>query len=108
MYVVRIACPKCSVKLTFRGTPAEIGAAVEVWNSRHQRAIHDGESGASAGSGRRSCDPGRVASRAIHPVQRAVRRAAHAKAALSKYPHTPQAPLYDCPQDRGDSLRPGG
>ena len=56
MYVVRIACPKCSMQQTFRGTPPEIGAAVEAWNTRHQRAIHDDEPGASrpgkAGPGR--------------------------------------------------------
>ena len=92
MYIVRIACPKCSMQQTFYGTPLEIGTAVEVWNIRHQRAIHNSESGALAGSGR-SRDPSRVVTRAGHPVQQEVQQAAHAKAALSKI--SPCAP--GCP-----------
>jgi hypothetical protein len=40
MYSVRIACPKCSMQQIFRGTPSEIGDAVEIWNSRHQLTAH--------------------------------------------------------------------
>jgi hypothetical protein len=67
MYVVRIACPKCSMQQTFCGTPSEIGAAVEVWNSWHQRATHNDESDAPAG--RRFCTPSRVDTGASHSVQ---------------------------------------
>lgn len=46
MYSVRIACPKCSMQQTFRGTPPEIGDAVEMWNSRHQLTAHTQTTGA--------------------------------------------------------------
>jgi hypothetical protein len=46
MYSMRVACPKCSVQQTFRGTPPEIGDAVEMWNSRHQLTAHTRSTGA--------------------------------------------------------------
>jgi hypothetical protein len=46
MYSMRIACPKCSMQQTFRGTPPEIGDAVEMWNSRHQLTAHPQSTGA--------------------------------------------------------------
>jgi hypothetical protein len=46
MYSMRIACPKCSMQQTFRGTPPEIGKAVEIWNSRHQLIVHPQATGA--------------------------------------------------------------
>jgi hypothetical protein len=69
IYVIRIACPVCSMEQTFRGTPSEIGVAVEAWNSRHQRLTHGDKSDAPTGTGRQSCTPGRIISRASHPVR---------------------------------------
>jgi hypothetical protein len=51
MYSVRIACPKCSTQRTFRGTPPEIGDAVEIWNSRHQLTVHAQATGAGVSPG---------------------------------------------------------
>ena len=67
MYVVRIACPTCGMQQTFDGTPSEIGAAVEVWNSGHQHAIHNDESDVPAW--RRFCTPSTVDTGANHSVQ---------------------------------------
>jgi hypothetical protein len=46
MYSVRIACPKCSMQQTFRGTPPEIVDALEMWNNKHQLTVHTQATGA--------------------------------------------------------------
>lgn len=50
IYSMRIACPKCSMQQTFRGTPPQIGEAVETWNSGHQLTAHAETAGAVNGS----------------------------------------------------------
>jgi hypothetical protein len=64
-YSVRIACPKCSMQQTFRGTLPEIGAAVEVWNSRHQRTAHTDESDAAEACQIRARTGGKLRSPAV-------------------------------------------
>ena len=43
MFEVVVACGKCGVRQTFRGTVREIGDAAEVWQQGHHCAAHTGE-----------------------------------------------------------------
>jgi hypothetical protein len=58
IYLMRIACPKCSMQQTFRGTPPQIGDAVETWNSGHQLTAHAEAVGAVTGPSERQSRPG--------------------------------------------------
>jgi hypothetical protein len=108
IYVVRIACPKCSMEQTFRGTPSEIGVAVEAWNSKHQRVTHSDKPDAPTGTGRRSCTPSRIVSRASHPVRQESTATRARNGCPKQYPYAHQAALSDCHQHRVGSLHPEG
>jgi hypothetical protein len=47
-FEVVVACAKCGVRQTFRGTVPGIGDAAEVWQQGHQCAARPRESGSAA------------------------------------------------------------
>jgi hypothetical protein len=48
MFEVVVACAKCGVQQTFRGTAREIGDGAEVWQQGHHCAARLGESDSAA------------------------------------------------------------